>query len=367
MRIRSGESSESHRTYAPRSSPDAGARSLGRASAPSAATARADRAVRALERDLPRVRRLVRVGGADEPEVRDRTQRRVRLDGLVGRPVLAEADRVVRPRPDDRQAHQRGEPDRRAHVVAEHEKGRAVRLHAAAMHCNAVHDRAHRVLADAERDVAAGPQRREQPAAFEVRVRRFDEVAGAADHRGNRRRERLHDLPAGGTRGELLAGLELRQLPLADAARPGGVPPLARRPGTRPTSRQSGVPFVFELRAALGAVHMRVDLVRHVEVLVGVPAERLLRRRDLLGAERAAVRLRGVDRVRRTERDVAADDDHRRTRGLRLRRGDRRAQGVEVVDVRRAARASRAPRSARRRSSVNEIDVVPSIVMWLSS
>ena len=63
-----------------------------------------DRAVLALERDLPGADRLVRVGGPDEPEVRDRAQRRVVLDRLVRRPVLAEPDRVVRPDADDRDA-----------------------------------------------------------------------------------------------------------------------------------------------------------------------------------------------------------------------------------------------------------------------
>ena len=37
------------------------------------------------------------------------------LDRLMGRAVLADGDRVVRPHPQDRQSHQRGEPDRAAH------------------------------------------------------------------------------------------------------------------------------------------------------------------------------------------------------------------------------------------------------------
>ena len=46
---------------------------------------------------------------AEDPQVRDRAQRHEVLDRLVGGAVLAEADRVVRPDPEDRQPHQRGE------------------------------------------------------------------------------------------------------------------------------------------------------------------------------------------------------------------------------------------------------------------
>ncbi len=153
---------------------------------------------------------------------------------------------------------------------------------------------------------------REEPAADELGLRRLDEVGGAADHRRHGVLERLHDRLAGVARREVLAGLPLRQLPRADAARPRGVPPFAlARERLRPR-RKLLLPRGFGRAAALDAVHVRVDLVRHVEVLVRVPAERALRRRDLFGAERRAVRLRGVDRVRRAVGDVRAHDDHRR-------------------------------------------------------
>ena len=51
--------------------------------------------------------------GPDEPQVRDRPQRRVVLDRLVGRAVLAEPDRVVGPDVDHVEAAERREPDRR--------------------------------------------------------------------------------------------------------------------------------------------------------------------------------------------------------------------------------------------------------------
>src|SRR3712207_7675247 len=50
----------------------------------------------------------------------NRAQGRQMLDRLVGRAVLAEADRVVRPDVGDRQLHQRREADRRAHRSEEH-------------------------------------------------------------------------------------------------------------------------------------------------------------------------------------------------------------------------------------------------------
>ena len=65
--------------------------------------------VRALERDPPGHRRLVRVGRSHVPEVRDRPQRHVVLDRLVRRPVLADGDRVVRPDPGRAEPHQRRE------------------------------------------------------------------------------------------------------------------------------------------------------------------------------------------------------------------------------------------------------------------
>ncbi len=195
-----------------------------------------DRAVRPLERNLPRVCGLVRVGRAHEPEIRDRTQRGVRLDRLVRRPVLAQPDRVVRPGPDDGQAHQRGQAHRRPHVVAEDQEGRAVRLDTAAVHGDPVDDRAHRVLANAERDVAPGPAIREETAALELGLRRLDEIGGAADHRRHGVLERLHHLLPGVAGGDLLARLELGQRPRARSGRPTPRPSAPARPGTPATS-----------------------------------------------------------------------------------------------------------------------------------
>ena len=117
------------------------------------------RAVLALQRELPALQRLHRVAGAEHEQVRDRAQRRQMLDRLVRRAVFAEADRVVRHHVDDALAHQRGEPDRRAAIIGEHQERAGIR-NDAAMQRHAVHRRRHAVLADAVVDVAAARSRR---------------------------------------------------------------------------------------------------------------------------------------------------------------------------------------------------------------
>ena len=57
-----------------------------RAWAALAAKAQRDRTIARLERDSPRDRRLIRVGGADDCQVRDRAQRGKLLHGLMGGP-----------------------------------------------------------------------------------------------------------------------------------------------------------------------------------------------------------------------------------------------------------------------------------------
>ncbi len=83
------------------------------------------------------------------------------LDRLMRRAVLAEPDRIVGQHEDHALAHQRGEPDRRPAVVGEDEEGAAVGDHALVQR-HAVHRGRHRVLADAEMDVAAGRLARAQ-------------------------------------------------------------------------------------------------------------------------------------------------------------------------------------------------------------
>ena len=101
-----------------------------------------------LERNLPRRHRLVGVGRPQRHQSRNGAQHRQLVDRLVRRPVLADADRVVRADVDDGKAHQRRQPDRRLHVVEEDEEGAAERADAAVRR-QPVHAGTHRVLAHA--------------------------------------------------------------------------------------------------------------------------------------------------------------------------------------------------------------------------
>ena len=323
--------------YAPRSAPSAG-RHLGPVERLQllAREGERDRAALALHRDPPRHRRLVRVAGAHVPEVRDRPERHVVLDGLVRRAVLADADRVVRPDPERLHVPERREPDGRPHVVGEDQEGGAVGLQHPVGQPDPVHDRAHRVLADAEGDVAAGVRLREEAGALELGLRRLDEIRCAADHRRREGLQRLHHRLAGVAAGDRLAGRELRQR--LDPARPRlagaiGVPLLLQprerlRPALEPL-----LPLLLPLDPLRAHVHVLVDLGCDVEVLVRIEPERLLRRRDLRLAERRAVRLGGVDRLRRPVGDVAADDDQRRRVLDGLRRPRRALDRVDVLRV----------------------------------
>ena len=75
--------------------------------------------------DAPRFGDLVGVGRPQRDQAGDAAQREKLLDRLMRRPVLADADRIVREDVDDRNLHQRREPDRRLHVVGEDEEARA--------------------------------------------------------------------------------------------------------------------------------------------------------------------------------------------------------------------------------------------------
>ena len=92
--------------------------------------------------------------------------------------------------------------------------------------------------------------------------------------------------------------------------------------------RLHGIPGCVLGRTALALGEVRVDLVGDVEVLVGIPAVGLLGQPHLLLAERSAVRLRRVLRVRGADRDVRAHDDQRRPRRLGVGGVERGAQVV---------------------------------------
>jgi hypothetical protein len=74
-------------------------------------------------------------------------------------------------------------------------------------------------------------------------------------------------------------------------------------------------------------------ILRNEERLHRRVSERSLRQLDLVGAERRAVRLRGVHLVRTAIRDVGSNDDEARTVGLPLCGINRAVEDVEIVDV----------------------------------
>ena len=143
----------------------------------------------------------------------DGPQRGEVLDRLVGRAVLAQPDRVVRPDVGDRQLHERGQPDRAAHVVGEGEERAAVDA-GAAVQRDAVHDRAHGVLADAEvQGAAVGPAaphlglpvgRQERRFALDRGVVALGQVGRAAPQLGQHRVERGEHLAGGLAGGDAL-------------------------------------------------------------------------------------------------------------------------------------------------------------------
>jgi hypothetical protein len=86
--------------------------------------------------------------------VRDIAQRRHVLDRLMGRAVLAQADRIVRIDVDDVRRNQRAHAHRIARVVGKHQEGGVVR-NEAAMQGDTIGDRRHAELAHAVVHVVA--------------------------------------------------------------------------------------------------------------------------------------------------------------------------------------------------------------------
>ena len=193
---------------------------------------------------------LGRVGGAQHHQAGHRAQGRQVLDRLVGGAVLAETDRVMGVHEHDRQVLQRGHADRVLHVVGEHHERRADRPQAA-VGGQAVADRPHRVLADAEADVArAEGTQADVAAGGDRRVGGARQVGGTLDELGDARGEGVEDLPGRGRASPAIrpAGSSARRPanPRAAGGASGGPrrrrgPDAPRhRPGRRPASCCAG-------------------------------------------------------------------------------------------------------------------------------
>ena len=123
----------------------------------------------------------------------------------MGRPILAHLERVVREHVDDRELHERGEPDRGARVITENQEGGAKGPHLAERH--PIQDAAHRVLADAEVKVASAVAACLEiagPVEGEPSIGRRSEVGRAADQPGHVSGDGVEHLPGRLARGHAL-------------------------------------------------------------------------------------------------------------------------------------------------------------------
>ena len=138
------------------------------------------------------------------------------LDRLMGRAVLPVAHGVVREDVDSWQLHQGGEPDRGPNVVAEDEEGRAKRPQLRQR--QPVHDRPHRVLANAEVQIPAARGGGLEIAGAGERERglvRRTEVRRAAEEPWDVLREDVQDFARGlPPRHTLWIGREHREVPI---------------------------------------------------------------------------------------------------------------------------------------------------------
>ena len=283
---------------------------------------------------------LVGVAGPQRDETRNRAERCQVLDGLMGRAVLAVAHRVVREDEDRRQLHQRGEPDRRPRVVAEDEEGRAKRPQLRQR--QPVHDRAHRVLADAEVQIpAAGAGGLEISGACEGQRRlvRRTEVGRATQEPRDVLREDVQNLARGlPARQPLRVGREHREVTVPALRQLTSLHPIDLRRQIRVLGSVRGEelrPCAMRFGAALPDAGSEVlaDTVRDEERRVLGPAVDALREADFLVTERLAVGGGGALSVGRAVADAAVEDDERGPALGLLKDPERVLDAIDVVGV----------------------------------
>ena len=106
-----------------------------------------------LHRKSPRFRRLVRIRRTNHSQTRYRPQTGQLFHRLVRGTILPHADTVMRENIKRLQSAERAQPNRRLHIIREHQERRAERQHSA-MRRHPVHRRAHGMFAYPERDIA---------------------------------------------------------------------------------------------------------------------------------------------------------------------------------------------------------------------
>ena len=242
---------------------------------------------------------LVSVSRPPDHHVGQGTEVGQRLDGLVGRAVLSETDRVVGGNPDVADARKRGQTDGTGSVGDEVEEGTSIRQDGT-VGSEAVEDGTHAVLADTVTDVAAAVVAEPGGGRLEVDgVLPSSEVGASEIGRTTKElgddlvdlgEDDLGQLPGsdGGVGrsvyGELLLpALGKITLQAADEVVMLGLELLA-------IAGQELVPLLLE-SGTLGSVLAvkLIDLLRHGEGLVRVEAELLLELLDVVGLERRAV------------------------------------------------------------------------------
>ena len=285
----------------------------------------------ALDGDAERLGRLVGVGRADDPQAGHGPHAGQLLDGLVGRAVLAEADRVVGPEVDDLGLAEGGQADRAPHVVAEDRRTcrrpggcppwSAIPFMMPPMPCSRTPKASCRpsgcsldcwVVSSSL--VPVLPVRSAPPA-----TRPGTSSTMALRH--GLRAWRVATFSPGFHVGSLSAN-PARPWPRHAASQTSRSPSQASKRSARPVGVGPG-----RARLTVEVEH----LVGHPERLVGGQAEDLLGRPDLLLAERGPVGLRGVGHVRRRPADVAAQD--RASEGRSSSAMARRSAGLEGVGV----------------------------------
>mmetsp|Transcript_3135 Transcript_3135/g.3682 ORF Transcript_3135/g.3682 Transcript_3135/m.3682 type:complete len:669 (-) Transcript_3135:198-2204(-) len=279
--------------------------------------------------------RLLGIARAHHVEVGHGAEAGDDLNGLVGRAVLADADRIVGPDVRDGKVRESGDADGAHHVAREDKEGGA-RGAVKAVEANAVEDGAHGVLADAVVEVAASiVVLGEVTDALEVVLVGAVEVGRAREVERHRLSNGLDDLGAGVAGGDGLARGKLGHHG-HDIGRVAGdgVLELLRLLGVGGLPLAKGLlPLVVlgdELLLVLGEEVIRLG--GDVELLLG-EAERLAGGVLVLDAGLAVSGAGAGDLVDALADDSLAHDERRlaivRLLGVAVRLGD----GVHVVAV----------------------------------
>src|SRR5215207_11031870 len=106
------------------------------------------------------------------------------LDGLMSRPVFANADGVVGSDINDRKPHDRRQPNRWLHIIGEHEEG-ASEWPEATVRSDSVEAGGHAVLSHSPVERAAGSGRAEVTALLERGPRAAAKIRRAPDQVGH--------------------------------------------------------------------------------------------------------------------------------------------------------------------------------------